>query len=73
MQNAKAAPAPVAELAFDDTTPSTSDTPEQELEKIRQLFAQRRDEEASRRLAAFQQAHPQWKLPPELQARLRKP
>ena len=35
MQNAKAAPAPVAELAFDDTTPSTSDTPERELEKIR--------------------------------------
>jgi resuscitation-promoting factor RpfA len=66
-----AAPAPVAAAA--DTATSASDTPTQELDKIRLLFAQGHDNEAQQRLAAFRHAHPQWKLPPELQAKLRKP
>ncbi|KRE87100.1 hypothetical protein ASG75_02820 [Rhodanobacter sp. Soil772] len=68
-----AAPAPVAARVDADTTTNASDTPTQELDKIRQLFAQGHDDEAQQRLAAFQHAHPQWKLPPELQAKLRKP
>jgi hypothetical protein len=66
-----AAPAPPAAAA--DTAANASDTPAQELDKIRQLFAQGHDDEAQQRLAAFRRAHPQWELPPELQAKLRKP
>jgi len=66
-----AAPAPPAAAA--DTAANASDTPAQELDKIRQLFAQGHDDEAQQRLAAFRHAHPQWKLPPELQAKLRQP
>ena len=66
-----AAPAPVAAAA--DTATSASDTPTQELDKIRLLFAQGHDDEARQRLAAFRYAHPQWELPPELQAKLRQP
>jgi resuscitation-promoting factor RpfA len=66
-----AAPAPVAAAA--DTATSASDTPTQELDKIRLLFAQGHDDEARQRLAAFRHAHPQWELPPELQAKLRQP
>ncbi|MBQ4853813.1 hypothetical protein IMW82_03855 [Rhodanobacter sp. B2A1Ga4] len=66
-----AVPAPPAAAA--DTTANTSDTPAQELDKIRQLFVQGHDDEALQRLAAFRLAHPQWKLPPELQATLRQP
>lgn len=66
-----AAPAPVAAAA--DTATSASDTPTQELDKIRLLFAQGHDDEARQRLAAFRHAHPQWELSPELQAKLRKP
>jgi hypothetical protein len=68
-----AAPAPVAARVDADTAANVSDTPTQELDKIRQLFAQGLDDEAQQRLAAFQHAHPQWELPPELQAKLRKP
>jgi hypothetical protein len=55
------------------TEPTASDTPAQELDKIQQLFKQGRDDEARQRLAEFQHAHPQWDLPPELRAQLRKP
>ena len=65
-----AAPAPPATA---DTAANAGDTPAQELDKIRQLFAQGHDDEAQQRLAAFRHAHPQWKLPPELQAKLRQP
>jgi len=65
-----AAPAPPAAA---DTAANASDTPAQELDKIRQLFAQGHDDQAQQRLAAFRHAHPQWELPPELQAKLRKP
>ncbi|GAA0888869.1 hypothetical protein [Rhodanobacter soli] len=68
-----AAPAPVAARVDADTAANVSDTPTQELDKIRQLFAQGHDDEAQQRLAAFRHAHPQWELSPELQAKLRKP
>ena len=68
-----AAPAPVAARVDADTAADVSDTPTQELDKIRQLFAQGLDDEGQQRLAAFRHAHPQWELPPELQAKLRKP
>jgi hypothetical protein len=67
-----AAPA-VAPLADEATVPNASDTPAQELDKIRQLFAQERDDEARQRLSDFLRAHPQWELSPELRAKLRKP
>ncbi|TPG05891.1 hypothetical protein EAH75_03060 [Rhodanobacter glycinis] len=71
--NAVAAPAP-AELAADEATArNASDTSAQELDKIRQLFAQGHDDEARQRLTAFQHAHPEWNLSPELRAQLRKP
>ncbi len=68
-----APPAPMEELAVADTAPDANDTPVQELEKIRQLFAQGHEREAGQRLAAFHLAHPQAELPPDLQAKLRKP
>ena len=64
-----AAPAPAADTA----APDAGDTPAQELDKIGLLFAQGHDEEARQRLAAFRHAYPQWDLPPELRAKLRKP
>lgn len=68
-----AAPAPVAARVDADTATNASDTPAQELDRIRQLFAQGHDDEAQQRLAAFRHAHPRWELPPELQAKLRQP
>jgi hypothetical protein len=68
-----AAPAPVAARVDADTATNASDTPTLELDKIRLLFAQGHDNEARQRLAAFRHAHPQWKLPPELQAKLHRP
>jgi len=44
-----------------------------ELRQIRQLLDQGEEEEARQRLEAFQRAHPQWPLPPDLQERLRQP
>jgi hypothetical protein len=67
------APAPTAPPVDEATAPNASDTPARELDKIRQLFAQGHDDEARQRLTAFQHAHPQWNLPPELRAQLRKP
>ena len=68
-----AAPAPAAFAADEATAPKASDTPAQELDKIRQLFAQGHDDEARQRLVTFQHAHPQWNLPLELRVPLRKP
>lgn len=67
------APTPVAATADTDTTSNASDTPAQELGKIRQLFALGHDDEARQRLTAFQLAHPRWDLPLDLQAQLHKP
>lgn len=72
MQQATMAAAPAPPAAA-DTAANASDTPAQELDKIRQLFAQGHDDQAQQRLAAFRHTHPQWELPPELQAKLRKP
>ena len=60
-------------MAGEVTAPNASDTPAQELHKIQQLFAQHRDDEARRRLTAFQHAHPHWELPPGLRTQLRQP
>jgi hypothetical protein len=70
---AAAAPAPLAQAADAGITSNADAAPAQELDSIRQLFAQGHGDEAQRRLAAFHQAYPQWKLPPELQAKLRQP
>jgi hypothetical protein len=67
-----AAPAPAPSI--DATTAAgTGHAPARELDEIQQLFKQGRDDEARQRLSAFQRAHPQWDLPPELRAQLRKP
>ena len=67
------APTPFTPNADMDTTSYPSDTPAQELDKIRQLFALGHEDEAQQRLSAFHLAHPRWDLPLDLQARLRKP
>jgi hypothetical protein len=67
------APTPFKAAADMDTTSYASDTPAQELNKIRQLFALGHDDEARQRLTAFHLAHPRWDLPLDLQSKLRKP
>lgn len=57
-------------VAPDSTSANATDTPAQELEKIRQLFALRRHDEAVQRLTAFQRAHPDVSLPDDLRAQL---
>jgi hypothetical protein len=52
------------------TAQQPGDTPAQELDKIRRLFDQGQRDQALPRLRAFRQAHPQWPLPPALQAQL---
>ena len=64
-----AAPA-LAQASVDPTAANAGDTPVQELEKIRQLFAQQRHDEAMQRLQAFRQAHPTFVLPDDLRAQL---
>ena len=54
----------------DSTAANATDTPAQELEKIRQLFALHRHDEAMQRLTAFRQAHPDVPLPDDLRAQL---
>ena len=56
--------------AADSTAANATDTPTQELEKIRQLFALHRHDEAVQRLTVFQQAHPDVPLPDDLRAQL---
>lgn len=72
-----AAPAPPAPAAgavpnADDGTADTA-TSTAQLARIEQLFAQGKVDEAQQRLLDFHRAHPQWPLPPELQAKLPKP
>ncbi|HEY8681594.1 MAG TPA: hypothetical protein VIM06_00355, partial [Rhodanobacter sp.] len=66
-------PAAPASPSEQDTATDSSDTPARELDKIRLLLAQGRDDEARNRLTIFHRAHPQWQLPPQLRAQLRKP
>ena len=67
------APTPFGPFTGTDTASNASDTPAQELNKIRQLFALGRDDEARQRLTAFHLAHPRWDLPLDLQPKLSKP
>lgn len=71
-RKAMAAPTPMAAPmpALSDTAAHPSDTPAQELAKIRLLFALQRHDEAMQRLTAFQQAHPDVALPDDLRAQL---
>lgn len=76
MQASAAAPMPAPAsppVTAKATAANPADSPAQELDKIRQLFAQGHDDEARQRLAAFHQAHPQWELPAELDTQLHKP
>ena len=69
-----AAPVATNEAARDNgTAQQPGDTPAQELDKIRRLFDQGQRDQALPRLRAFRQAHPQWPLPPALQAQLQEP
>jgi hypothetical protein len=61
-------PAPMP--AIDPTAASPTDSPAQELDKIRLLLTQQRRDEALQRLAAFQRAHPEVTLPDDLRAQL---
>ncbi len=54
-------------------TAASATTPAAELARIEQLFAQGDAREAQQRLLDFHRAHPQWPLPPELQAKLPRP
>jgi len=65
-----AAPVPTAAPVADPTAANPTDTPAQEVNKIRQLFATHRENEALQRLTAFRQAHPDVALPDDLRARL---
>jgi Meckel syndrome type 1 protein len=61
-----AAPASAAAAPADSTAPNPADSPEQELDKIRQLFTLQRRDEALQRLSAFRQAHPDIPVPGDL-------
>lgn len=62
----QAAPMPMN----DATLFNPADTPAQELEKIRQLFALQRHGEGVQRLQRFQRAHPDIELPADLRVQL---
>lgn len=72
-----APPAPSAEAmpAAVSMTPAQKATTAQlrELDHIRKLFADHRDEEAQRRLENFHHSYPRWELPGDLRAHLGKP
>jgi Meckel syndrome type 1 protein len=57
--------APMGEMSS-DLAPRASDTPEQELGKIRGLLALQRRDEARQRLADFHRDHPDYRLPDDL-------
>jgi Meckel syndrome type 1 protein len=65
---------PAAKSSPPDVTAALAgDTAAQELDKIRQLFALDRRDEARQRLAAFHRIHPDYALPPELRSQLSTP
>ncbi|WP_201314507.1 hypothetical protein [Dyella sp. EPa41] len=61
-----AAPASATVAPADPTAPDPADSPGQELDKIRQLFAQQRRDEALQRLSDFRKAHPDLPVPGDL-------
>lgn len=63
---ARMMPTPALPPSPDPTAANPADSPGQELDKIRQLFAQQRRDEALQRLAAFRQAHPEIPVPDDL-------
>lgn len=63
----------VAVNANESDMQTVSAAQKDELEAIRKLFVEHQGEEAQLRLEAFHQQYPQQSLPPDLQARLRKP
>jgi Meckel syndrome type 1 protein len=65
------APAPPTPPA--DTARDAHDTPAQELDKIRLLFATQRRDEARQRLADFHRDHPDYPLPDDLREQLLTP
>lgn len=62
------AQAPPVDLGFNKT-----DTPEQELQKIRGLFALNQRDDARKRLADFHRDHPDYELPADLRDQLLQP
>jgi Meckel syndrome type 1 protein len=75
----QAMPAPMAEQASPalassiDLRFNKADTPEQELQKIRDLFAGNQRDDARKRLADFHRDHPDYVLPADLRDQLLQP
>lgn len=75
---ARAMPAPMVEQApasapVDNLSFNKADTPEQELQKIRDLFAGDQRDDARKRLADFHRDHPDYELPADLRDQLLQP
>ena len=70
MSTPAAAPSPPPPT---DTARDPHDTPAQELDKIRRLFATDRRDEARQRLADFHRERPDYPLPDDLRAQLLTP
>lgn len=67
-EQAMSAPAPANAMSFNKAS-----TPEQELQKIRDLFANNQRDDARRRLADFHRDHPDYELPADLRDQLLQP
>lgn len=67
-EQAMPAPAPVNDPHFNKAS-----TPEQELQKIRSLFANNQRDDARKRLADFHRDHPDYELPADLRDQLLQP
>jgi len=67
-EQAMSAPAPVNDMSFNKAA-----TPEQELQKIRSLFASNQRDDARKRLADFHRDHPDYLLPADLRDQLLQP
>ena len=67
-----AAGAPAARAPMAPRSLSTLEPPEQALERIAQLRAQGRDDEADRALAEFRKRYPEFRIPPEMLKRVQR-
>lgn len=80
---AQAMPAPMAPPMAEEAMPAPAlvndmhfnkaSTPEEELQKIRSLFASNQREDARKRLADFHRDHPDYELPADLRDQLLQP